>query len=183
MQRSPRSSHGFTLVEVTMAIGIFAFALVSIFGLLGAATQSDLASDRDTILVRMANQVLNDLRPVPFDCLWKADPHSDIERYFADLPNPPRPKQSDIPEPSEYFFTADGLMITPKPDKGDPRIIYYCEVVKSPDKASNVDSTRSYGADGRANRLTLEMKFEWPFSAPEANRRGRVLYESLARYY
>ena len=45
-----KTSGGFTLVEIVMAIGIFAFAIVGVVFLLGTALESSAATQRDSAL-------------------------------------------------------------------------------------------------------------------------------------
>lgn len=79
------SSAGFSLVEVTIAIGIIAFAYVTLLGLL----QSGLVSFREamdrTISAQIAQAILNDKRQTP----------------FADLINPAK-------NPAELRFNDEG---------------------------------------------------------------------------
>lgn len=51
------SARAFTLIEVTLALGIFAFALISIVGLLPAA----MKSTRDSVEIAAATQIANQI--------------------------------------------------------------------------------------------------------------------------
>jgi uncharacterized protein (TIGR02598 family) len=59
----------FSLVEVVLAIGIVAFAITAMMGLLTVAMQSDKSSSSDTALAAMSRQVFNTLRALPYASL------------------------------------------------------------------------------------------------------------------
>lgn len=68
MNTSPyRSKGGFSLVEITVAIGVIAFALVGLMGLLSASLNTGKASEDDTRYAAMSQQVLDMLRSGPFE--------------------------------------------------------------------------------------------------------------------
>ncbi len=60
-------NRGFTLVEVVISVGIFAFALVGILGLLPVAETSNRDSLQATLSAELAAQVFTNLRSGPFD--------------------------------------------------------------------------------------------------------------------
>ena len=59
------SRHGFTLVEVTIALGVAGFCLVSIFGLLPIGINSNQASLEQTMAGNIASSIIGDLRSTP----------------------------------------------------------------------------------------------------------------------
>lgn len=60
---------GFSLVEIALALGIIAFAIVGLIGLVAVSFDSGRASDEDTLVASMARQIVAELRAVPFDNL------------------------------------------------------------------------------------------------------------------
>ena len=52
-----RSSHGFSLIEVAIAMGIVAFVLVALMGLLSVGLNSGKKSSEDTQVASMASQL------------------------------------------------------------------------------------------------------------------------------
>ena len=70
-QRFLRSSSGFSLVEITLALGIVAFVLIAVLGLFGVGLDSSRRSASDTVISQVVNQVLSDTRtsdlPAPGD--------------------------------------------------------------------------------------------------------------------
>ena len=55
-------SHAFSLVEVALALGVAAFALSAIFGLLPIGTNSNRAAIEQTTAASLATSVVSDLR-------------------------------------------------------------------------------------------------------------------------
>jgi uncharacterized protein (TIGR02598 family) len=62
LRRPPRA---FSLIEVTMAIGIAAFCLVAIFALLPTGLNTNQASVQQTIAAGIASGIVADLRATP----------------------------------------------------------------------------------------------------------------------
>lgn len=63
--RLARRAAGFTLVEVTLALGIAVFALVVMFGLLNVGVASSTASFEQTVATGILSSVAADLRSAP----------------------------------------------------------------------------------------------------------------------
>lgn len=51
---------GFSLVEVTLAIGIVSFSLISLLGLFAVGLESGRQSESDTVLAEVADRLFND---------------------------------------------------------------------------------------------------------------------------
>jgi uncharacterized protein (TIGR02598 family) len=65
MSRSRYRSVGFSLVEVTLALGIAAFCLVGLFGLLPLGMQTNQSSISQTAAASVLSSVVADLRATP----------------------------------------------------------------------------------------------------------------------
>ena len=65
MKRSPRPADAFTLVEVTLAIGIAAFSLLAVFGLLPVGIATNQAALEQTGANDILSSVVSDLRSTP----------------------------------------------------------------------------------------------------------------------
>lgn len=76
----PSLPAAFTLVEVVLALGIVAFAVVALVGLMAVSFDSSRGSDADTSIASMARQITAELRARPFDRLTTEG--SDV--YFFD---------------------------------------------------------------------------------------------------
>jgi len=63
---TPRHSrHGFSLVEVTLALGVAAVCLLAIFGLLPIGLNSNQASVEQTTAASLTRSIVSDLRSTP----------------------------------------------------------------------------------------------------------------------
>lgn len=76
--RKPSGSHGFSLVEVTLAIGIVAFAFVSILGLIPVGLTNFRGAMDNSIKSQIQQQVTSDVRQTGFVKLQEKQPL----RYF-----------------------------------------------------------------------------------------------------
>jgi uncharacterized protein (TIGR02598 family) len=62
MKRSVSGTGAFSLVEVTLALGVAAFALLAILGLLPTSLKTQQASIQQTIANQIISQIFSDLR-------------------------------------------------------------------------------------------------------------------------
>ena len=83
MNTKPHHPQGFTLIEVALALGVAAFALVAIIGLLPVGLQSNQASLEQTVAAALAANVVADLRATPVQ-IPATD--KDSPRYRIPLP-------------------------------------------------------------------------------------------------
>jgi uncharacterized protein (TIGR02598 family) len=65
MTRRRSFSAGFSLVEVTLALGVAAFCLIALFGLLPLGMQTNQSSISQTAAASMLSSVVADLRATP----------------------------------------------------------------------------------------------------------------------
>lgn len=65
MNRCIHPSAGFSLVEVTLALGVAAFCLITIFGLLPLGIQTSQSSISQTAAASLLSSVVADLRATP----------------------------------------------------------------------------------------------------------------------
>lgn len=160
----------FSLVEITLAIGVAAVALVSIIGLLGVSADANGAAGRDTVLVTMTTQVMNELRGAPsFEALWAEEPRA------AGFVPKPTGRTSEVPHDTSYFFDADGRQMK----AGTRDVIYECTVRKTPDLPRREDNK------GPSNLLKLQLVFTSPVTArqpPEKRPNRRIVNASIARF-
>jgi Tfp pilus assembly protein PilV len=67
MKKSRRISAGFSLVEVALALGVAAFALVAIIGLIPIGLNSNQASSEQTAAAGLSAEIIADLRVTPVE--------------------------------------------------------------------------------------------------------------------
>ena len=90
-------TQGFTLVEVTLAIGVVGFALIAVFGLLPVGIQSSQTAIEQTTVNGILSSVVTDLRSTPRES-------GVSERYKITIPNDPTSGQVE----QVLFFDGDG---------------------------------------------------------------------------
>jgi uncharacterized protein (TIGR02598 family) len=103
MSRRRPFSAGFSLVEVTLALGIAAFCLIALFGLLPLGIQTNQSSISQTAAASLLSSVVADLRAAP-----KTSPTS---------------SQYDIifGTAKVLYFDAEGREVTPTDLAANPR--------------------------------------------------------------
>ena len=65
MSRQERQSGGFSLVEATLALGVAAFCLLTLFGLLPLGLQTNQSSISQTTAASVLSSIVADLRATP----------------------------------------------------------------------------------------------------------------------
>lgn len=141
---NPRSTHAaFSLVEVTLALGVAVFCLVAIFGLLPIGVSTSQASMEQTAANGILSAVVADLRATPRQ-------QAATSSQFA-IPIP----DSGTGEVVTLYFTADGQSAT----------------VLKPDSHYLLTLTFPATSGGRAATLA-NLKVSWPAAATLANASG-----------
>jgi type II secretory pathway pseudopilin PulG len=131
---------GFSLVEVTMAIGIFAFVVVAILGLYSVAIGNMRKSQIEIHAANLASEILEDYRRSLLDA---------SALRFA-LPSPSS-LQTAVPAEGEIYVNLDGKLVDSS--RADYRIRYALE-----------------RQSGLGHRIHVYLAFLWPplSAAPEA---------------
>ena len=65
MKRSINSQGAFSLVEVTLALGIAAFCLIAVFGLVPVGVQTNRNATSQTTATNILSSVVSDIRASP----------------------------------------------------------------------------------------------------------------------
>lgn len=149
------SSPGFTLVEVAIALGVFAFAIIALVGLLSAGLQTEKAAHRDTAMGNIVSYVLADLRGSKYAAVTGetlASPKSSFSRW--------------------YEFDADGAFLLSVTSGSAPEpltnAMYLCTV-----EGQQVSSPK---------RMQVTATIEFPLQAASANREKQIFATSLTPY-
>jgi uncharacterized protein (TIGR02598 family) len=96
-------SAGFSLVEVTLALGLAAFCLIALFGLLPLGVQTNQSSISQTAAASVLSSVVADLRATPRTSL--TSPQYDIAFGTA----------------KSLYFDSEGRAVTPTDASAIPR--------------------------------------------------------------
>ena len=103
MKSSIRLSAGFSLVEVTLALGVAAFCLIALFGLLPLGLQTNQNSISQTAAASVLSSVIADLRATPKTSL--TSPQYDITFGTA----------------KSLYFDGEGTAVSPTDANATPR--------------------------------------------------------------
>lgn len=103
MNRRIHSSTGFSLVEVTLALGVAAFCLIALFGLLPLGIQTNQSSISQTAAASVLSSVVADLRATPKTS--PTSPQYDITFGTTKL----------------LYFDTEGRAVTPTDPNATPR--------------------------------------------------------------
>jgi uncharacterized protein (TIGR02598 family) len=94
LKRGRRKSAGFSLVEVTVAIGVFGFAFVAILGLVPMGLNNFRQAMAASAGAQICQRVINDVQQTDFDTLTS---NSLDDRYFDEEGN-------EVAKTSKYIY-------------------------------------------------------------------------------
>lgn len=159
-----RAHRAFSLVEVTLALGIAVFCLVVVFGLLTVGLNTSAVSVEQTSAINLLSVVANDLRTAPKPFPQGSAPQSAFYNSpIYQLPVPaaipmvsPSPPPAAYGDPTKAYLDIDGRSVGPL----DPTARYQM----------NVWLRSGVGRDATVARIMLS----WPASAPYLNAAGSV---------
>lgn len=151
--RITQKTKAFSLIEVTISIGLAAFGIVSMIGLMGSLLNTNREAGEKTVIAAMVRTVSGELRPRPFDA-----PASGPDNSLAAL----------VDSGITFYFGQDGVM-TPTAEGA----LYSCRVTLTPDRSLTTPTTLV------ENRYDAALEFRWPHPA---NTSSKTFHISLARY-
>jgi|GEM_PF-1935761 len=173
------SRKGFTLVEVILAIGIFAFAMIVVLGLVSRGLQTNREARMEGVSAILAGQI-NSLLKAPY--LWGTNSiNSPMATYFLGTRNLGQ-IASGTPEVRTNFYTQD-LVFTNSADAGDFQVVTRIQPVSqgfiTANETSLNDALSRLDAGGHCVNVAIEISY--PAKAPEQNRSKRYLSSILTR--
>ena len=148
----------FSLMEVVIALGVVAFSISAITGLLSIALQSSRASTDETLIASFSREIISDLRRLQLDAAWTA-----------------------LQDGTEVFFDNTGRQMNGLGSPIPPEIaktkgaIYKCKISAISDPALR-------GTSGSENLLLVTLDFTWPQGLGVPLNR-RIIHASLVRLY
>ncbi|MBC8002382.1 MAG: hypothetical protein H7X97_07315, partial [Opitutaceae bacterium] len=132
---------GFSLVEITLALGIAAFAITAIVGLLSITLQTSKSAMDDTLLAKMTGDLVNTLRKQDFSNIKNASTNVFFDISGKRLNN---------------LDSAGLIQAMPVTTAISQGAIYECEPVVTAD-------TNTLNPDGTTPNLWhITLKFHWP---------------------
>jgi len=148
----------FSLVEVTIALGITAFALAAIVGLLSLTLKNSKSAQDDTLVAEMAGDLINGIR----------------KQEFAAIPMVPT-VYFDIGGKRLNSSAASGEIQSLSPSTAiSEGGIYECV------PSIQVDQTTA-NPDGSANLYRISLNFKWPIGT-SGSVNEKTIQADIARY-
>jgi uncharacterized protein (TIGR02598 family) len=159
--------HGFSLVEIVLAIGIISFSLIAVLGLISVGVHSGKSALDESLISAMSRQVVGSLR----------------QQYFTNNTLFTGLETSGTTTLKTVYFNASGVVVD-STASGFDRPIYQCVVTA-------VSGTDLLGPAPKATLsipclLDLTLTFNWPVTDSQtvaANASTYHLHTSIARYY
>lgn len=171
--RPASENDAFALAETMIALGVAAFCLTALLGLLSVALAQEKESLDDTVLASITSQVVADLRRQNFSSLTGT---SDVEPGQV-------PVKSDAP--ALLYFDTGGKRLLDENGIDMDRAgalaagaVYQCTETMQGDANT---LTAAKGGKRSIALLNIELKFEWPAQAP-APPNQRIIHAAIARY-
>jgi uncharacterized protein (TIGR02598 family) len=146
MTRRPSRFSAFSLIEVTLALGVAAVSLLVIFSLLPIGLQTNQRSIEQTASANILSAVLADLR---------ATPRTVATSSQFGISIPPNPATSSTSAPP-LFFNSAGQSATSR----------------QPDSRYRMTITFPSNGGGAKTATFVDLKVTWPASAAVANAQG-----------
>jgi len=148
---SRRQNRAFSLVEVVLAVGIVAFVLISILGLMSVGIKANRESADDIAISLIVQHVATSLRMEGF---------ANVNANANYAPSNTSP---------DFYYDATGAGSANGAGSTDANTLYACKVIRS-----------SPATVPTSNVLFLKLEISWPFAAPENNRQKRIVQISLS---
>lgn len=104
----------FSLIEMVLALGVFAFCIVVIIGLLSSLLGSSRESWMETRSAQIARQIMEDLTPDPAGDTNSITQATATSGILNKLPTPEQvPLFSANPYSNSAYYTAEGIPVLP----------------------------------------------------------------------
>jgi len=145
MKYSRTTLSAFSLVEVTLTLGVAAFCLVAVIGLLPVSLQTNQAATQETTANGILSAVVSDIRTVPIDPKGPGNSSKQFKLYF--------PKDHGNEQPRFLYFSNEGSTGT-KADHPTTDTVFYATIEYMPDPI---------GAGSRTATL-MHVKVAWPYA-------------------
>ncbi len=153
-----RKASGFSLVEVTIALGVAAFALAAIVGLLSATLKNSKSALDDTLVAEMAGDLINTMRKQTFTTIPTTTP------VYFDIGG----------KRVNELSTAGAILSMDESTARSNGAVYACTPSVTAD-------TATANSDGSANLWRVALSFNWPVGVTTSINE-KTIHADIARY-
>ena len=154
MNRSARQPAAFSLVEVTLALGIMAFCMVAIFGLLPTGLNTSRDAIAQTAAANIAGALAADLRQAP--AATSTTPNPQTPRFLISVPTPAS-NQTVI---HTLFLTENASVATANPAASAQD--QSAEVTQNPQYRATLVFSRQNAAATDRTATAVRILITWP---------------------
>jgi uncharacterized protein (TIGR02598 family) len=105
MKRSSHATDAFSMIEMVVALGVAAFCLIAVFGLMPVGVQTNQRSTSQTAATGILSSVIADMRATPL-----ASATTTQYQITIGTPTPPTP-----PVPKRLYFNGEGQFVSNSP--------------------------------------------------------------------
>jgi uncharacterized protein (TIGR02598 family) len=156
----------FSLVEVTLALGVAAFCLLAVLGLLPIGVKTNQAATNETIANGILSAIISDLRTMATVSGTKDKQSKQFKVYF------PKAQKDDKTSPPVYlYFAIDGSTAQgkngPTPNLPDSNTVFYVTISYMPAPAGYPLDV----ADSMAAWL-FDVQVAWPYAGVQPPSNG-----------
>ena len=142
MKQAQRSTTAFSLVEVTLALGVAGFCLIAVMGLLPVGVQTQRASVQQTTANDILSAVVSDIRTVP---IVSNDPGNSSKQYKLFFPA--------NGQPEFLYFTNNGSTGQRANQPGSDTTFY-----------ATVSSIGPPQGAGSRTATLVKLRVSWPYN-------------------
>jgi uncharacterized protein (TIGR02598 family) len=135
MRRHRKNAHGFSLVEVVIALGLFSFCIVAITGLFSVGLRSTRSVANESLAANIAASVYGG---------WEIQRSADADLVIPEILTN---KRISVSGSNEYFFDGRGVQLA----NSNLAAIKMLSLVQAAKEGTNVTST-------------VALTFSWPVS-------------------
>lgn len=189
-EQRPLARRPFNMIEVVLGIGLLAFGLVAVLGVIPATLRTDRAAMQETHAAFNAEQFLSFLRTELRD---PGNSYENWDRYVSDLPT----SKPGTSEPSSWTeWVADDTVtywsggsdrqffkaLQPGPTDADPEFTAVCRVWRDQVTVRRLDgSTWVTDTVPVSEAVAINAEISWPERLPYAQRRKALFQVEVYR--
>jgi uncharacterized protein (TIGR02598 family) len=165
--RSAHTSHAFSLVEVVLALGVIAIAIVAILGVFPVALTTGRSAQDQTRAPQIAQAILSSV---------VSQAQTQFDNIQLSIGSPPLSinlTASSSPTTPTLYADNDGQLLAPSPNGGAPNGAAYAITIFANNSPPGFPS-------GAANQVTVRVTA--PANAPAANQTYRDYVRIISKY-
>lgn len=175
-------NRGFTLIEIILALGIFSFAMLTIFGLVSRGLQTSRESRVEGAAAILGGQI-NSLLKASY--AWESTNYTNNPQLTNFLSRSLGQIATGSPEIRTNFFTQELKLITNSLDYPEYQVVTEIRPISQNNGFLAPEETALQNAilrlDGIGHCVFVHIEISYPAKAPESQRSKRFISSILSR--